>query len=258
MALGPWTYPALAGLVGLDAIAPLVPSEAAVVAAAVSAGSPAAIAAVVAAAAAGAMLGDVVMHGAGRVLGRRPSVAALAARFRGADGQHRHVGAAAVVAGRFLPGGRTAVAVASGVEGMPLRRYLAVDALAAGLWAIVMLFAGRAAATMTTSTVAQLGIGVGFVVAIGACSAAVSRHRRRRSVTSVAGATATAVTGATATAVAGASPTIVEEAEAVADLGDERGVDVGAERRLHLCSRGQRLAERVDDAAVAGVLEPAA
>jgi len=247
MALGPWTYPALAGLVGLDAIAPLVPSEAAVVAAAVAAGSPAAIGAVVAAAAAGAMLGDVVMHGAGRVLGRRSSVAALAARFRGADGRHRHVGAAAVLGGRFVPGGRTAVAVASGVEGMPLRRYLAVDALAAGLWALVMIFAGRVAATVTTSTVAQLGIGVGFVVAIGACSAAVSRYRRRRSTTNQPGA-----------ATAAASATIVEEVEAVADLGDERGVDVGAERRLHLCTRGQRLAERVDDAAVAGVLEPAA
>ena len=55
-----------------------------------------------------------------------------------------------------------------------------------------------------------------------------------------------------------AGAAVLEEAEAVADGGDVFGGDLGDDERLGAGRRGEHLAERVDDPAVAGVVDPAA
>ena len=54
------------------------------------------------------------------------------------------------------------------------------------------------------------------------------------------------------------SAAVLEEAEVVAGRGDVGGVEVGEQYRLAAGAGGEHLAERVDDRAVAGVVEPAA
>ena len=130
----------MAALVALDSAFPLVPSEAVVVAAS-AIGGPAATLGVGAAAALGALAGDVFVHvlgrrahrtRLGRWLGRRRFVA-------GGPG----VGAAVVVWGRFVPGGRTCVSFLSGATGMRWRTYLPAAAAGSVLWAVSVTALGR-------------------------------------------------------------------------------------------------------------------
>jgi membrane protein DedA with SNARE-associated domain len=53
-----------------------------------------------------------------------------------------HYGDASVFVARLIPGTRVIVFVGSGLRGMPLRRFLAYDALAAAVWVPLVLFLG--------------------------------------------------------------------------------------------------------------------
>lgn len=176
--LGAWAFGALGGLVAIDTIVPLVPSEAAVIVASAAAGSPAAVAGVVAATAAGAVVGDGVMHLAGRRLGRTRLGRRLLGRL--GDAPADRIGTPAVVFGRFVPGGRTAVAVGTGLTKMSPRRFLASSAAGSLLWAVFIVVLGRLGARFTTNTVAQIAIGLGLAVAFGLAASATRRLVRRR------------------------------------------------------------------------------
>ena len=136
----PWTYPYLFGVSALDVVFPVVPSEASVITAGVLAGSGnLVLAAVIACAAAGAILGDNVSYWIGRTLGDR----IVERFFQGerrkridwAEQQIQERGPYLIVVGRFIPGGRTAVTLASGLLEMPWRRFIVFDAAAGVVWA---------------------------------------------------------------------------------------------------------------------------
>jgi membrane-associated protein len=137
----PWTYAVILGVAALDALLPLVPSEATVISAGVLAGAgDLHLAFVIAAGALGAYTGDSSAYWLGRGLDDR-----LARRlFRGAKGVSRRVwaeraldrhGGPIIFGARFIPGGRTATTVTAGLLSMRWARFAAFAALAAVGWA---------------------------------------------------------------------------------------------------------------------------
>ena len=135
----PLLYPLLAGLGSLDGVLPMVPSEAAVLAAGVfaHAGTPSLLLIVVAAAL-GVFIGDHLAYGLSRsVLGPRlinrskHVNQAVAAASRQLD---RRAGLL-IVASRFLPGGRVTMNAACGTTRVPLSQFSPASAIAALAWA---------------------------------------------------------------------------------------------------------------------------
>ncbi|MGH9134519.1 MAG: DedA family protein [Ilumatobacteraceae bacterium] len=124
-----------------DSVVPIVPSETTVIIGGVAAGQgnqPLAI--VIAAGAAGAFLGDNTayilgrrMSGAiGRWAGRKPK---RQARLDWANTQIRQRGGLLLITARFIPGGRTALTVSSGITHQPRPWFAAWVAVAAVIWA---------------------------------------------------------------------------------------------------------------------------
>ena len=138
----PWAYAAIAVIVALDAFLPVVPGETAVITGGVLAAQhELSLPLVVVAAFAGALAGDHVSFGIGRVLGQR----ACRRLFGGAKGQRRLSWAAGwiaergrivLLAARFVPGGRTAVTFAWGALPLGWRSFVVADAIAAAAWSI--------------------------------------------------------------------------------------------------------------------------
>lgn len=136
-----WAYPLILGVAALDAIFPLVPSEATVIAAAALAGSgELGIGLVLLAGAAGAVVGDNVAYavgraGRGRALRRIARSATWSRRFERAQAQLRRRGGTVIVVSRFVPGGRTATMISAGIAGLGWRRFAAYDVAAGVVWA---------------------------------------------------------------------------------------------------------------------------
>lgn len=136
-----WAYPALIGAVSLDSVLPVAPGEAAVVTGGVlAADGELSIFGVFAAAMLGGILGDNISYGLGVLLGRPAERRLFTSdrsreRLQWARGQLRVRGGVIIVAARFVPGGRTATTFSAGTLEMPWRRFFALDALAAALWA---------------------------------------------------------------------------------------------------------------------------
>ncbi|MGD3105090.1 DedA family protein [Streptomyces sp. YGL11-2] len=179
----PWLWLAVLLIAGLDALLPFMPSETTVVLVAVLIGPdlpPLALLAGVAAV--GALAGDCLGYVVGRYAGPR----AIALLLRGERGRARHLRARAlverhaavlIVAGRFLPGGRVVATLSTGSVRFPPRRFVALDALGAGIWALFSTaLGGLGGAALTDSPVKGLLLasGVGLLVAVGASTL----HRR--------------------------------------------------------------------------------
>ena len=136
----PWTYALIFGIAALDAFFPLVPSETTVITAGVLAASgDLLIVLVIAAAAAGAVLGDNISYGIGRFAGEPATRRLLASekgqrRLEWARHQLDVRGGYLIVVARFIPGGRTAITLASGLLEYAWARFLAYDVLAGVLW----------------------------------------------------------------------------------------------------------------------------
>jgi membrane protein DedA with SNARE-associated domain len=136
-----WVYPLILLIAALDAVFPLVPSEATVVAAGALAGTGELVLAfVLAAGATGAVVGDNVAYALGRA-GQGPLLRRLlrSPKWRGrigrAEAQLRHRGGTIIAVSRFIPGGRTATMVSAGIIGLRWRRFACYDLLAGVLWA---------------------------------------------------------------------------------------------------------------------------
>lgn len=136
-----WVYPLILGVAALDALFPLVPSEATVIAAAALAGAgDLVLPLVLVAAAGGAVIGDNVAYLLGRG-GRGPVVARLLqsdkwrARVARAETILRGRSATIIVVSRFVPGGRTATMLSAGLVGLHWRRFVVFDLAAGVLWA---------------------------------------------------------------------------------------------------------------------------
>jgi membrane-associated protein len=137
----PWTYALVLSFAAFDALLPFFPSETAAIAAGVlAAAGDLNILLVVAAAAGGAFLGDTSSY----VVGRTAGTTAVNRLFGRGAGLERLAwagrvletrGSYLIVVGRFVPGGRTAVTLTSGLTRLRVRRFLLAAALAAALWA---------------------------------------------------------------------------------------------------------------------------
>ncbi|MFF5229424.1 DedA family protein [Dactylosporangium sp. NPDC000521] len=140
----PWVVLVVFVVAALDAVVPLSPSESTLIAVAVlsaQAGRPA-IWLVIVAAAAGAFAGDVVSFrigvraGAGvlrRLLTRRRGQQVYAWARRTLTER----GGQVLVFARYLPGGRSASALAAGVVGYPAGRFQAWTAVGVSVWAVM-------------------------------------------------------------------------------------------------------------------------
>lgn len=137
----PWAYAAILAIAALDAIVPIVPSDATVLSAGVLAGSgELSIGLVIAAAAAGALLGDNGAYSIGRALGgrleTRISRSNRAARGRAWAERRLHTNGAMLLFGsRFVPGGRTAATTTAGLVRIPWTRFLLLVGIAGAVWA---------------------------------------------------------------------------------------------------------------------------
>lgn len=177
--LGLLGYGLLVLAVLADSVFPVVPSEAAIftAAAATSTGTMS-FPGVIAAIAAAALAGDVVVHLLGRYAGQRWTMRLRRRRgWRTASDLVRTRGAGGVLAGRFVPLGRTVVAFTTGAAGMPWRRYLPVATTGALVWAIVMTMLGRTASTVSTNPLVILAIGMAMLAVLGGVATVVMRRR---------------------------------------------------------------------------------
>jgi membrane-associated protein len=178
----PWAYGALFLLVLLDVLFPPAPGEIALVTSGVLAGAgELSIALVLLAATGGAIVGDHLVYGTGRSLrGYRRGRLFRRARDRlpEAEAQLAARSASAIVLGRFIPFGRTAVTLAAGILRLPWPRFVALDAFAAALWAtqgaLLGYFGGRFFQN------ALIGVALGLAVALVLTAALETVRRRRR------------------------------------------------------------------------------
>ncbi|WP_116041638.1 DedA family protein [Amycolatopsis palatopharyngis] len=146
----PWLWLIVFVVSGLDALLPFMPSETTVITVAVLLGpDPAGLAMLVLVAATGAFAGDCLGYGLGRAAGPR----ALRRLQRGERGRERYEWASAkvqrhaptlVIAGRYLPGGRVASALATGSLRFPFARFAALDAIGVSIWATYSVAIGFA------------------------------------------------------------------------------------------------------------------
>jgi membrane protein DedA with SNARE-associated domain len=183
-----WAYAVVFVLALLDAILPVVPGETSVITAGVvAAAGRLSLPLIVASAAVGAVAGDNTAY----LLGWRFGDAATRRLFRSEKGrgrvawarrQLRRRGGQLIVAGRFIPGGRTVVTLSAGMLRFRWRRFIAFDAAAALAWALYAAllgyFGGRAFEHAAWQGL-LLALGVGFAAAGLAEAVRWLLHRRR-------------------------------------------------------------------------------
>jgi membrane protein DedA with SNARE-associated domain len=182
----PWTYAVVFLLAFLDVLFPLVPSESAVITASVLAESgELSLPLIILVAGCGAILGDNVAYWVGRLLQGFVSTRLFGGKRRHhlerAERALQERGGYFIIIGRFIPGGRTAVAVGSGVLHYPWPRFLAFDIVAGILWAtyggLIGYFGGKAFEDSPLKGI-LLALGIAFAVA---ASVEAYRWWRRRS-----------------------------------------------------------------------------
>ena len=186
-ALGsPWGLLALAAVAAVDGFFPVVPSESLVVTAGVfAAHGDQNLALVIAAAALGAFTGDHVSYALGRGAGdrltgrrragtRRAAASAWAARILAERG------ATVIIVARYIPGGRTAVAVTAGAVRHPLSSFSPYDAIAAASWATYAALVGfLGGAAFDGDPVKGVLFGLGLALAVAGAIELVRRLRDR-------------------------------------------------------------------------------
>jgi membrane-associated protein len=183
-----WAYLIVLVLAFLDAMLPIVPSETSVITAGVvaSAGD-LDLWLVIVAAACGALLGDNVVYFVGHHFGDRArrrffSGEKATARIDWAERQLKERAGQLITGGRFIPGGRTAVALSAGLTHFPWRRYVLLDAIAALAWALYAsllgYFGGKAFEDQPWKGLI-LAIAIAFAVAFGVEGVRWLRERRR-------------------------------------------------------------------------------
>lgn len=179
-----WTYPAIVAAVAFDSLLPIAPGETVMITAGVLAAngdlSPVLVAC---AGTVGGCLGDNASYGVGATLGRRAE-----RRFFSSERAHEQLewarhqlqerGAVIIVVARFVPGGRTATTFSAGVLAMPWRRFLAIDVLAASLWATYMTLLGYFGGSAFEESLWKPILAAGLVAAAVAGGAELVRRAR--------------------------------------------------------------------------------
>ena len=182
-----WAYVVILLFAVFDAILPIVPSETAVITAGVVASSgDLFLPIVIACAAAGAFTGDNIGYLIGRRYGTRIKARffnSVQAKRRVAWAEHQLTerGGELIAAGRFIPGGRTAVMLTCGLIGYPRRRFTVATAVAAVIWALYAFFVGRIGGqAFEDNQWAGLAIAFGASIAVSVVIEAVRRLLARR------------------------------------------------------------------------------
>lgn len=181
-----WFLIVIAAIALLDAVIPAVPSETAVIIGGIAAGKGTQwLPAVIGVAAAGAFLGDNLAYLIGSKL--EGPVARFAAkrpkwqeRLDWAATQLHKRGGPLLVTARFIPGGRTAITLSSGMTEQPHHWFARWIALASILWAsyaagLGYFFGQRFKENHTLAFVLAFGVAIGATVLIE-----VVRHIRQR------------------------------------------------------------------------------
>lgn len=138
LTLSPWFLPLIFALALLDAVFPVVPSETAVILGGVAAGfGDLPLAGVILAGALGSMVGDSVSydigHRFGRAMRRRQSKRMKSQLEWARHALARRAGTF-ILSARFIPGGRTAITLTSGLTGQPRPRFTVFVVIAGVVW----------------------------------------------------------------------------------------------------------------------------
>ena len=172
-----WFLAIIFAIAYLDSILPVVPSETAVIIGGVAAGQGnQEIYLVIALAALGALLGDLSAYAIGarlrgtveRRAARRPS---FARRLEWAKQAIRRRGGPLLITARFIPGGRTALTISSGVTRQPLGWFAPWIGLAGLFWAsyaglLGFIFGNRFKDDHTTAFLLAFGSALSITIVI--------------------------------------------------------------------------------------------
>lgn len=171
----PWFLAALFAVAFLDAVLPVIPSETAVIIGGVAAGfGDLPFLAVAAVGAAGAIGGDVTAYqlgtSFGEVLDRRAGPRWIRRIGWARDALARRAGTF-LVAARFIPGGRSAITITSGITRYPRLRFVGFITLAGLLWAtfatsLGFFFGRRFQDDHTLAFLTAFGTAVAIVVTV--------------------------------------------------------------------------------------------
>lgn len=176
------------GLLALTTLPPLVPNSGLLVTAGVLASEGDAFLPLILLVVAGsAFLGDLLMYLVARRFGgpvrswmqRRPRRRAL---LEWTSQRIQRYGLPFVIAVRFLPSGRIAGALASGVLGYPLRNYAIGAGVAEVMWATYSVGLGYIGSAAAGDPLYAAGIGLGVSCVVAAVGTAIQWVARRRSV----------------------------------------------------------------------------
>jgi len=185
-----WAYLVLFLFALLDAVFPVVPSEASLITAgSVAANGSLKIPIVIAVAAVGAFCGDNIAYLLGRYFGDWAQRRFLSGekgqrRLHWAEGQLEERGGQLIIVGRFIPGGRTLVALTAGSVRYPWRRFALFDVIAAVTWALyagLLGYAGGHAFEDRPWAGLLLAFGIAITVTIG--TEVIRAYLRRRRAT---------------------------------------------------------------------------
>ena len=191
----PWVYLVAAGIAALDSFFPVVPSETVMITGGVFAATQGApnIALLIVSGAAGALIGDHITYGIGRIAnGPVTRWLERGRRRRESMAWARHAidasGGPILLVARYIPAGRTATTLTMGVASFPLRRFTPWDALAAGTWAayssLIGYFGGQ---VFQNNPLYGLLLGLGVAAAITVTVEVVRRIRGHRAASDDAG-----------------------------------------------------------------------
>ncbi|WP_300006845.1 DedA family protein [Pseudonocardia sp.] len=181
----PWLLAVILVLAVVDALLPVVPSEALIIAAGVaSVAGEQNLLAVIAVAGTGAFLGEVAGYLIGRGIG--PAVrtrftpgGARASTFDRIARLLDRRGGTVLLTARFVPAGRTVATLAAGATGYPVSRFLAFTAAGSLLSATYQALIGfLGGAAFTHDTVTALLVSFGLAIAVTVVIEAVRRVRR--------------------------------------------------------------------------------
>lgn len=183
-----WSYLVIFAIAAIDAFFPLVPSETLVVIGGSLAGSgDLSLLLVILAGAAGAIVGDNISYGIGKVVGEK-----TVKRWFRSEKAHRRLewaertlderGAYIILIARFIPGGRTAVTFSAGyVHSFPWRRFIVYDIAAGLLWATYAAMLGYLfGKTFEEHPVWGVAVALGIALTLGLVVELVRHMRKSR------------------------------------------------------------------------------
>jgi membrane protein DedA with SNARE-associated domain len=179
-----WLLLVIVGLAIVDALLPMVPSEALIIAAGVGAAAgDQNLIAVIAAASAGSFIGECTAFLVGRGFGttvrdRLAPGTPRAELFARTERTLTTRGSLILLTARYIPAGRTVAALAAGASRFPVRRYVGFSALGATMSAAYVALLGfLGGAALAGDPLVALAVSLGLGTAIGSVAGLVRRLR---------------------------------------------------------------------------------